>query len=159
MKIFALNKFLAPAPTSVGVLAKCCELDQQILKYPWTRAAWESSQSDQSLILIYVEDEAFVLFRKINRDTVLHLLKIGLVENVRGSGTAAKILEKSILISMSLHSDIETIFLEVEEKNLRARSFYQKMGFKALHVQKSFYSDAESAVLMERSLHEENVGI
>ena len=45
--------------------------------------------------------------------------------------------------------------LEVNVTNQTAVNFYQKFGFKIIHVRKNYYSDNNDAYIMERSIESE----
>lgn len=55
----------------------------------------------------------------------------------------------------NLSLDIEKIMLEVNVTNQIAINFYQKFGFKIIHVRKNYYSDNNDAYIMERSIESE----
>lgn len=162
MKAILLNEQNLKALTDVGALSfsepnsllfEAESLDQGNMKYSWTSAAWEKSLLDPYLILCLAPQMGLVLFHKIPGDSVLHLLKIAVNEALRGQGSAEKLFQQSLLISKSLHSDIESVYLEVEEGNLRAIGFYKKLGFVVLHKKKGHYSDGAGALLMQKTIN------
>lgn len=161
MKIILLNELNLKALTNVSALSleeskqllpEIISIDLNNMKYSWTRASWENSLQDPHFILIYFADIGFALFQKSPLDTVLHLLKIVVKKEQRGFGNAVKLFEEGLLILEALHSDIESIYLEVEEGNSRAIGFYIKLGFTVIHQKKNFYSDGEGALFMQKAL-------
>lgn len=161
MKIILLDNLNIKALTDVSALSldqskqllpEIISMDKNNMKYSWTSATWKNSLLDAHLILFFSPDVGFALFQKSPLDSVLHLLKILVVKDQRGAGRAQKLMQESVLISKALHSDVASIYLEVEEGNERAIAFYTKLGFVVLHKKKSFYSDGEGAIFMQKTL-------
>lgn len=74
------------------------------------------------------------------------LFKIGVAEECQNGGIGSKLLSK-------IQSKIKgkTMNLEVSSKNLKALSFYEKMGFKKNGLRKNYYGKDDDGVLMEWS--------
>ncbi len=49
---------------------------------------------------------------------------------------------------LSLKKQNQTVSLEVKSKNNIAISFYQKFGFKTVHIRKNYYKDGDDALCM-----------
>ena len=59
----------------------------------------------------------------------------------------------SVLIEEAAKLDISTLFLEVRESNVPARTLYRSLGFVEDGIRKNFYEQpVENAVLMSKSL-------
>lgn len=117
----------------------------QLFPHPWKENAWRNL-SDAERCFVLESDEklvGYILFRHLAGAEDGHLLKIFLLEEMRGLGGAQKLLEAS-----SDLLGLKEIFLEVGENNLRAQYFYNKMGFKKVHLARGFYSDGENAWIM-----------
>ncbi len=129
------------------------DLDQQFFSRPWTRPQWEDADWDQNLLFAWELLEkpiGFALFFHLPDDPTAHLLKILMVPSERGQG-------KTVLFWRELAAGlrergVRDVYLEVEEKNARAISFYQKIGFKKLRELRSYYSDGSDAVSMSLTL-------
>ena len=65
----------------------------------------------------------------------------------QGRGIGSKILER--LIETLKKEKIEKISLHARKKNEKAINFYQKFGFKIKKEVENYYSDGETAYLME----------
>lgn len=90
------------------------------------------------------------LFGIVDGDDTAHLLKVLLLESSRGSGAAQ---EFWIGIAKDLRvKGLKSVYLEVEAANLRAKSFYEKVGFQLLRVTKQYYSNGEAALIMSLTL-------
>jgi ribosomal-protein-alanine N-acetyltransferase len=78
-----------------------------------------------------------------------------------------KILDETHIINMAVHPDYrgqeigkrlmqhvlndeDVFFLEVRVSNDKAKSIYEKYGFKVIHTRKDYYADGEDAFVMRR---------
>jgi [ribosomal protein S18]-alanine N-acetyltransferase len=77
----------------------------------------------------------------------LHLLKIATAFGNRRRGIASALIAYII----NEFKDASVMLLEVREKNVEARSFYNKLGFVENGLRKNYYSD-DNAVLIEKQL-------
>lgn len=76
----------------------------------------------------------------------LEIMKIGVLPEYRRCKIGKLLIEKL------LESDREVI-LEVREKNIGARKFYEKMGFSIIGRRKNYYQDdGDNAILMAKTL-------
>lgn len=74
------------------------------------------------------------------------LENIVIVPAERRRGLANQLLE--VLVAAARSTNSESLFLEVRESNLAARSLYEKAGFQLTGSRKSYYSNPpEDAVL------------
>ena len=81
----------------------------------------------------------------------LQLNNIAVSKKQRRAGIGSALLE---FIKKYPYKEKPTrIFLEVREKNLTARAFYETIGFKATGIRQDYY-DNDNAVLMEKILDE-----
>ena len=81
----------------------------------------------------------------------LQLNNIAVGKKQRRSGIGSALLE--FIKKYPYKEKPARIFLEVREKNLAARAFYETMGFKATGTRQGYYGD-DNAVLMEKILDE-----
>lgn len=129
------------------------EMDQSHFSRPWTRPQWEDADWTQNLLFgweILERPIGFALFFHLPEDKTAHLLKIFMDPKERGQG-------KTVLFWRELarklkERGVKDVYLEVEEKNGRAISFYQKIGFSKLRDLRSYYSDGSNAVSMSLTL-------
>lgn len=68
----------------------------------------------------------------------------------RNLGIASQILYK--LISFTNSTDVNSITLEVNEKNLIAIKLYEKFGFKKIAYRKKYYNNIDTAILMQKNI-------
>lgn len=129
------------------------DLDQRGFPRPWTKEDWDQLNWDQHLLLGLWQGEmlgGFALFGQLPGDDTAHLLKIYLVDTLRGIGVAS-----TFWISCLEHLKrlgTKFIYLEVESQNLPAIAFYRKQGFLQLRKIKAYYSDGADALTMQLTL-------
>lgn len=75
-----------------------------------------------------------------------HIISIAVDKNYRKLGVGKKLLERAISVLSLL--DIQTIYLEVSDKNKGAFEFYKKCGFKVDRIVPNYYNNGEGAILM-----------
>jgi ribosomal protein S18 acetylase RimI-like enzyme len=125
------------------------QLDADFIKYAWNQSQWESL--DSKLDYLWADgSNGFILCRYIPSDTQFHLLKIGLKSDLRGSGLAAELMQ--VAFDFFRAKGVEQCYLEVEQDNKRAVGFYNKLGFKKVHLKEGFYTDGQSALMMLKTL-------
>ncbi len=78
------------------------------------------------------------------------IISVAVRENWRRKGIGTKIVER--LIENLKRKGARKIFLHVREKNEVAISFYQKLGFKILKKIENYYSNGDSAYLMNKNV-------
>ena len=84
----------------------------------------------------------------------LHILNFAVSPGFRRYGIGAQMVAK-LISKLSSHRRTR-ITLEVRETNLGAQLFFQKQGFKALRVLRSYYEDTgEDAFLMQYKIAED----
>lgn len=128
-------------------------LDQTYFPQPWTWEQWRTLDSNlHKLFTLRTEGIiiGFALFSVSAFDDTAHLYKILVVPEFRGSGYSHDFWSK--LKAKLSQSGLKSIYLEVETLNIRAVRFYNKEGFQTLREVKGFYSNGESAYIMQLTL-------
>lgn len=129
------------------------KMDQSFFSRPWTRPQWEDTDWSQNLLFgweLLEKPIGFALFFHLAGDSTAHLLKIFMDPSGRGQG--GTVLFWRELAAILLERGVKEVYLEVGEKNVRAISFYQKIGFSKLRELRSYYSDGSNAVSMSLTL-------
>lgn len=126
-------------------------LDENYFPQPWDAASWDCVFSTGALRLIVTIEEkdeflGFALFEYSPADSFSHLLKILIDPQKRQKGLGQNLLDYSIKELKDL--EIMTVFLEVEEENMKAIRLYEKNQFKVIHKKKHFYSNGATALIM-----------
>lgn len=134
-------------------LAAVISLDHQHFPNPWTEQQWRELNPDQNLLLEWRSQDkcqGFALFGAVPSDNTVHLYKILLHPDYRGTGMAQDFWKAIYLFLKS--KGIISVYLEVEADNNRAISFYEKVGFTLLRKNKGYYSNGQDALIMELTL-------
>lgn len=77
----------------------------------------------------------------------VQIANVAVAPGFRRMGIAEKLIRR--LLSDGIDNNSETVFLEVRESNIPARSLYEKCGFYVVGERKGYYSNPkEDAVLM-----------
>lgn len=125
------------------------QMDLEHFPRPWKIGQWRSLAGPHHYLYRWNQNNklsGFALFAHLKGDETAHLLKICLAPDCRGKGIALAFWSQ-IQNNLKTHG-VSKVFLEVEETNLRAQGFYEKVGFSALRAMKGYYSDGENAVAM-----------
>ena len=82
----------------------------------------------------------------------INIMNIVVKKNMRNLGIGSSLLE--FIIEFAKSKNLNSITLEVNEKNTPAIQLYQKYDFKQVGFRKKYYNNIDSAILM--TLHIEN---
>ena len=87
----------------------------------------------------------YIIGRKIPPEGEIY--RIAVREDKRQRGIGYRLL--SYALKTELGHGVETVFLEVREKNLPARALYRAYGFKEMGIRKGYYQNpTDDAVIM-----------
>lgn len=78
----------------------------------------------------------------------MEIMNIVIKKQERKKGIGAFLLNK--MLEIAENNKIETIFLEVHEKNVAAKKLYEKAGFCEIGMRKNYYGVGENAILMSK---------
>lgn len=129
------------------------KLDQTFFPTPWTTKQWEELNLSTHTILGWRKEgrlTGFALLWTMEGDDTAHLLKILLLNDSRGTGESTFFW--SAIVDTLKTKGFGSVYLEVEAQNLRAKAFYEKVGFKVLRKIKAYYSSGEDALTMSLTL-------
>jgi ribosomal-protein-alanine N-acetyltransferase len=128
-------------------------LDFLYFPRPWTSSDWSSLNMEHHQLFAWrqkVKLQGFALFGWVRGDDTAHLLKICLAPDIRGHGFGQAFWKE--LLPQLKAQGIMKVFLEVEETNSIAVSYYLKVGFETLRAVKGFYSDGTNGLMMIMTL-------
>lgn len=111
----------------------------------------EELESENSSYLIARMNDEIIGFAGIK--VVLDeadIMNIVIKKNYRNQGIGTLLLEN--LISLAKRLNLNSLSLEVSEKNLPAIHLYQKFGFESLGVRKNYYQD-KNGIIMTKKLN------
>jgi [ribosomal protein S18]-alanine N-acetyltransferase len=121
-------------------------------KIPWSRNSFleELTANQMAVYVVAVSGEKVIgyggLWRIVDEG---HITNIAVHPEFRRCGAGLRIMDK--LLEICELSGINSLTLEVRKSNLPAQRLYEKYGFKAEGIRKSYYSDTgEDALIMWR---------
>jgi len=127
------------------------EIEQDSFKNPWSMAGFYNEFDVSFSDIIVAEHEKEVIGFAILwlvRDE-LHLHKIAVSGAYRRRGIAKSFIDH--YIRKYKENGATVIFLEVREKNIGAREFYEALGFQETGIRKDYYPD-DNAVLIKKNI-------
>ncbi len=133
------------------------EAEKLIFTDPWSeRDINDTICSDGAMCYTALTDDgkliAYVLGRKIVPEGEIY--RIATIPEYRRRGVAYRLL--SYATKTERGSGLETLFLEVREQNIPARSLYKSFGFSEIGVRKNYYKlPFDNAVVMLLSAKED----
>ncbi len=136
---------------------KIAEAEKCIFPDPWSeRDITDTICVDGAMCYSVLSDTgelmAYILGRKIVPEGEIY--RIATLPEYRRRGVAYRLL--SYAAKTERGKGLETLFLEVREKNLPARNLYRAFGFREVGVRKNYYSlPADNAVIMLLSAKED----
>ena len=74
-----------------------------------------------------------------------NIVGIALKNNYQRRGVGTKLL--SSLVKLAKNHQVQTISLEVDEKNEKAINFYKKNGFELTNIRKNYYKDNDALIM------------
>ena len=112
---------------------------EEEFKKPFTRAIVLTDDETDSIVIGYI-----VYWLQAEG---VSLLNIAVDPHWRGFCFGMKLMQT--MIKEAVKEDIPRIILEVRKSNQAAIDLYTRIGFKVCHERKNFYSNGETALVME----------
>ena len=130
------------------------EIETESFTCPWTRSNFVSAFSaGNTEIFALQSDEGSILGFAclLIIDYEAEILNIAVRQNYRKNGYGKMLLDHALEICVL--RGISSVFLEVRESNVSARSLYDKAGFEVIGIRKKYYvSPVEDAILMMKTI-------
>jgi len=83
----------------------------------------------------------------------LNIYNLAILEKYRNKGFASKLL---CYVFEHMNTEINSIYIEVRETNIKALKFYRKFGFIEYNIRENYYSSpTENAILMQYKFQSE----
>ena len=83
----------------------------------------------------------------------LNIYNLAILEKYRNKGFASKLL---CYVFEHMNTEINSIYIEVRETNIKALKFYRKFGFIEYNIRENYYSTpTENAILMQYKFQSE----
>jgi ribosomal-protein-alanine N-acetyltransferase len=128
------------------------EIERESYPEPWTEAHFNQELTrPYSRFLVLTDDETdsvvlgYLVYWLQAEGT--SLLNVTLAPKWRGLGLSRILI--STMVNEAVREEIPKVILEVRESNAQAIRVYEHFGFKKTHLRKAFYSNGESAQVME----------
>ena len=139
-------------PAVTDDLKQILEIEVMSYPEPWKKTHFlDEMQKRHARILVLTDDDTdsiiigYIIYW-VQADGV-SLMNVTVNPKWRGFGFGMKLMQA--MIKEAVYEDIPRIVLEVRESNIDAIGLYEKIGFKITHQRKNFYSNGETALVME----------
>ena len=133
-------------------LPQVLELQRELAFQDWNEKQFLSEIKASYAYCVICENDGkllgYAIFHLLGPDS--ELLSIATRETEQRKGIGSKLLHAGL----DQLTDEDQCFLEVRDGNAKARSFYEKHGFKLYSVRKKYYADGEDAALYKYSVKE-----
>jgi len=146
------SKSMSLRPATEDDLPAILEIEQESYPEPWTESHFKQEmKTPYSRVFVLTDDETdsivlgYLVYWLQAEGT--SLLNVAVGQKWRGLGLGRLLL--SAMIKETVREEIPRAILEVRESNQKAISVYEHLGFRKTHERKQFYSNGESAVVME----------
>lgn len=119
----------------------------------WTKSILKSELiGENKNYIVAKQNEEIVGFAGVMlNQPEMEIMNIVTRKNERGKGIGTFLLNK--IVEIAKNNRIQTIFLEVGEKNYIAKKMYEKAGFCEIGLRKNYYHAKESACLMSKNVN------
>ncbi len=128
------------------------QIEKQSHPEPWSDSHFRQELSvPYSRILVLTDDEtdSIILGYLVYwlQAEAVSLLNVTVAPACRGLGFSRILI--GAMVNEAVREEIPKVILEVRESNETAIRVYERMGFKKTHERKGFYSNGETAFVME----------
>ena len=131
-------------------LPQVLELQRELAFQDWNEKQFLSEIRASYAYCVVCEDDGkllgYAIFHLLGPDS--ELLSIATRTSEQRKGIGSQLLKAGL---DKLTESGDQCFLEVRDGNAKARTFYEKHGFKLYSVRKKYYSDGEDAALYKFS--------
>jgi ribosomal-protein-alanine N-acetyltransferase len=143
---------VSPRPMVEEDLKQIILIEAQSYPEPWKISHFlEELKKTYTRVLVLTDDETdsivigYIVYWL--QAEGISLLNVAVDPKWRGFGFGKKLMQ--LMINEAVKEDISHIILEVRENNQNAIKLYTDLGFKITHSRKNFYSNGETALVME----------
>ncbi len=139
-----------------GDIDAVLEIEKLSFSDPWSREAFYASLNSSCIFSLICDGErvaGYVIFALIPPEGEIY--NIAVHPDYLGLGASKRLYDDTE--RRAYEKGVRTVYLEVRESNLRARRFYEKLGYIELGVRKNYYHQpTENAVLMSKNTEIKN---
>ena len=137
-------------PTKAEYADDIYEIEQASFSMPWSKRAIEEEILNKHAVCLTALDENGTVIGHANMRHIInegHINNIIVAEHHRRKGAASMLVAE--LIKAAVQKEMIGLTLEVRQSNCAAIRLYEKHGFAAEGVRKSYYSKpTEDAIIM-----------
>ncbi|NLL70787.1 MAG: ribosomal protein S18-alanine N-acetyltransferase [Epulopiscium sp.] len=130
------------------------EIEKQCFATPWSKQALIKELQVNRLALYFVAIYNDIVAGYAGMWKIVdegHITNIAVLPQLQGQGIGSALLER--LIEAGKISQLQALTLEVRVGNQKARSLYEKYGFRIMGIRKEYYQDnREDGYIMWKSL-------
>ena len=141
-------------PMTLSDLDAVAAIEAQAYAFPWSRGNFvDSLGSGYWCTLLEADGEALGYTIALPGVDELHLLNITVSPSQQGRGRGSRLLA-ALEAAASAH-DLEGVWLEVRQSNLRAQALYRRRGYREAGRRRRYYpapGGREDAILMTLAL-------
>jgi len=129
------------SPMKNADIAAVVAIERLSFKYPKDESVFHE---DEHKYLVARDDGKVAGYIGIEKvlDEV-HIINMAVHPDYRGQGVGKRLMQNVL-------NDEDVFFLEVRVSNEKAKSIYEKYGFKVINIRKGYYADGEDAYVMRR---------
>lgn len=138
-----------------GDVSKVTEIEKVCFPDPWSEEAFYAQLNASGGFFVLCDGEQVVGYAVMGiASPEAELYNIAVMQEYRGKGLSDVLFKHAL--EAAVEKGVDTVFLEVRESNLRARRFYERLGFEDIGRRKRYYSQpTEDAILMRMLLKSE----
>ena len=122
--------------------------EQIIFPDPWTEDDIISTISTEGAMCYTAISDgkvvAYIIGRQIPPEGEIY--RIATIPERRRRGIAYRLLDYAVTCERG--RGLESLFLEVREKNIPAKNLYKSYGFREVGIRKNYYKDGSDAIIM-----------
>ena len=140
-------------PVAPEDIAGIVELEKICFTDPWSEDSFRAALGDALCVFIAAEEAGilagYVLAASVMDDA--DIMSVAVAPDFRRRGFGRALLDEALCVLRK--RGVGTVFLEVRESNVAARSLYSARGFEPIDVRKKYYRrPVEDAVVMRLDL-------
>lgn len=132
---------------------KIAEIEAEIFPDPWSmKDVLSTISANGALCYVATSDDGALLSYVIGRCIVPEgeIYRVATVPKARRRGIAYRLIDYALKTERG--RGLESVFLEVREKNVPARNLYKSYGFIEVGVRKDYYKDPpDNAIIMMKT--------
>ena len=136
----------------ISMLEEILAIENESFTSPWSRTSFEDAFNSDTVnifALLDINSHVIGFACVLIIDYEAELLNIAIKPSSRKKGCARVLMEQ--VDKYCRDRNVETVYLEVRDSNVAARSLYNKFGYVEIGIRKKYYTaPVEDAILMQK---------